>query len=61
MNNELAMQFKRQAGPMRRLVFAFLALFSPDRLVMAILSGFLSAIESLDDDQLKELVKDLKS
>ena len=60
MKGSLADQLNRDAGPMRRLTFAFLALFSPSRLILAILTGFLRAIESLDDEELKELLLELK-
>lgn len=60
MKGSLADQLNRDAGPMRRLTFAFLALFSPARLIIAILTGFLSAIDSLDDDELKQLLLEIK-
>jgi len=60
MKGSLADQLNRDAGPLRRLNFALLALFSPARLILAILTGFLSAIDSLDDEELKQLLLELK-
>jgi hypothetical protein len=42
-----------------RLNFALLAVISPQRLVIAITSGFLSAVDSLDDDELRMLVEEI--
>ena len=60
MKGSLADQLNRDAGLLRRLNFALLALFSPARLILAILTGFLSAIDSLDDEELKQLLLELK-
>ena len=60
MKNSLADQLNRDAGPLRRLFFAFLALFSPARLIIAILSGFMSAVESLDDEELRQMIIEIK-
>jgi len=43
-----------------RLQFAFLAMISPQRLVTAITAGFLSAVDSMEDEELKKLVQELK-
>ena len=40
-----------------RLQFAFLAMISPQRLVTAITAGFLSAVDSMEDEELKKLVQ----
>lgn len=42
-----------------RLQFALLAIISPQRLVTAITSGFLSAVDSLEDDELRILVEEI--
>jgi len=60
MKGSLADQLNRDAGLLRRLILAFLALFFPARLILAILTGFLSAVDSLDDEELKELLLELK-
>ena len=60
MKGSLADQLNRDAGLLRRLNFALLALFSPARLILAILTDFLSAIDSLDDEELKQLLLELK-
>ena len=60
MKGSLADQLNRDAGLLRRLNFALLALFSPARLILAILTGFLSAIDSLGDEELKQLLLELK-
>jgi hypothetical protein len=44
-----------------RLQFALLAVISPQRLVTAITAGFLSAVDSLDDDELRMFVKDISN
>jgi len=43
-----------------RLQFALLAIVSPQRLVQAITAGFLSAVDSMEDEELKKLVQELK-
>jgi hypothetical protein len=42
-----------------RLQFALLAIISPQRLVTAITAGFLSAVDSLEDDELRMLVEEI--
>lgn len=42
-----------------RLQFALLAIVSPQRLVQAITAGFLSAVDSMEDEELKKLVQEL--
>ena len=42
-----------------RLQFAFLAMISPQRLVTGITAGFLSAVDSLEDDELRALLKEI--
>ena len=42
-----------------RLQFEFLAMISPQRLVTAITAGFLSAVDSLEDDELRMLVAEI--
>ncbi len=42
-----------------RFQFALLAIISPQRLVTAITAGFLSAVDSLEDDELRMLVEAL--
>jgi hypothetical protein len=50
---------KIKFGLFTRLQFALLAIISPQRLVTAITSGFLSAVDSMEDDELKALVQEL--
>jgi len=50
---------KIKFGLFTRLQFAFLAVISPQRLVTAITAGFLSAVESLEDDELRMLVEEI--
>jgi hypothetical protein len=50
---------KAKFGIYTRFQFVLLALFSPKRLVTAITSGFLSAVDSMGDDELKALVQEL--
>jgi hypothetical protein len=52
-----AQSMKIKFGLYTRLQFALLAIISPQRLVTAITAGFLSAVDSLEDDELKMLVK----
>ena len=47
-------------GLYTRLQFALLAIISPQRLVQAITAGFLSAVDSMEDEELKKLVLELK-
>jgi len=42
-----------------RLQFALLAIISPQRLVTAITAGFLSAVDSFEDDELRMLVEEI--
>ena len=44
-----------------RLQLAFLAMINPQCLVTAITDGFLSAVESLEDDELRMLVKEISN
>ena len=44
-----------------RLQFAFLAMISPQLLVTAITDGFLSAFDSLEEDELRLLVKEISN
>ena len=52
---------KIKFGLFTRLQFALLAIISHQRLVTAITAGFLSAVESLEDDELRMLVKDISN
>lgn len=51
---------KNKFGIYTRFQFVLLALFSPERLVQAVTVGFLSAVDSMDDEELKKLVEELK-
>jgi len=42
-----------------RLQFAMLAIVSPQRLVQAITAGFLSAVDSMQDDELRILLTEI--
>lgn len=46
-------------GLVIRLQFAILAVISPERLVKAITAGFLSVVDSLDDAELRTLIKEI--
>jgi hypothetical protein len=50
---------KIKFGLYTRLQFALLAIISPQRLVTAVTAGFLSAVDSMDDEELKKLVQEL--
>lgn len=50
---------KIKFGIYTRLQFALLAIVSPQRLVTAVTAGFLSAVDSMDDEELKKLVQEL--
>jgi hypothetical protein len=50
---------KTKFGLFVRLQFALLAVISPQRLVTAVTAGFLSAVDSLKDDELKLLIKEI--
>lgn len=50
---------KIKFGLFTRLQFAFLAVISPQRLVTAITAGFLSAVDSLEDDELRMLIAEI--
>jgi hypothetical protein len=50
---------KIKFGIYTRFQFVLLALFSPERLVTAVTAGFLSAVDSMEDDELKALVQEL--
>ena len=52
---------KIKFGLFTRLQFALLAIISPQRLVTAITAGFLSAVESLEDDELRMFVKGISN
>jgi len=51
---------KIKFGVYTRLQFALLAIISPQRLVQAVTAGFLSAVDSMEDEELKKLVQELK-
>jgi len=42
-----------------RFQLVILAIFSPARLTKAITAGFIAAVDSLDDEELRVLVKEL--
>jgi hypothetical protein len=50
---------KIKFGVYTRLQFVLLALLSPERLVQAVTAGFLSAVDSMEDEELKKLVQEL--
>ena len=50
---------KIKFGLFTRPQFALLAIISPQRLVTAISAGFLSAVDSLEDDELRLLVEEI--
>ena len=52
---------KLKFGLLTSLQFAFLAIISPQRLVEAITAGFLSAVDSLEDDELRLLVEEINN
>ena len=46
-------------GLFTRLQFALLAIISPQRLVEAVTAGFLSAVDSMEDEELEILLMEL--
>lgn len=42
---------------MNRIRFALFALFSPERLTLEIIRGFIEVVDTLSDEELKALVK----
>lgn len=50
---------KIKFGFYTRLQFALLSIISPQRLVTAITAGFLSAVDSLEDDELRLLIEEI--
>lgn len=48
-------------GPIRRLVFAFLALFAPGKAMVAVVKGFLLAVETLDEEAVRALVAEMQN
>jgi hypothetical protein len=50
---------KIKFGVYTRLQFALLAIVSPQRLVQAITAGFLSAVDSMEDEELKKLLQEM--
>ena len=57
----LLKEIGKQAGPIRRLVFALLGLFAPGMLMVAVVKGFLSVVEDLDEEELQALVAEIKN
>lgn len=55
----MKLQMKTKFGLFTRLQFALLAVISPQRLVEAVTAGFLSAVDSMDDDELETLLMEL--
>jgi hypothetical protein len=51
---------KIKFGIYNRFHFVLLALFSPKRLMRSVIAGFLSAVDSMEDEELKEFVQELK-
>jgi hypothetical protein len=51
---------KIKFGIYTRFQMVLLGLFSPKRLVRSVIAGFLSAVDSMDDEELKELVMELE-
>lgn len=56
--NNFASQINRNTGPFRRLVLAFLALFSPGDLVMSVFKGLLEGFDELTDEELRSLFRE---
>jgi len=42
-----------------RLQFALIAIVSPQLLVQAVTAGFLSAVDSMEDEELKKLLQEM--
>ena len=51
---------KIKFGIYARFQFVLLALFSPKRLMRSVIVGFLSAVDSMDDEEVKEFMQELK-
>lgn len=45
---------------MNRLRFALMALLSPDRLTLEIIKGFLEVVDSMPEEELKALLRQVK-
>ena len=50
----------KEIGPGRRLLFAMTGLFAPSLLLISVAKAFLNLVESLDDKELKKLIKELQ-
>lgn len=52
--------FGKQFGPIKRITFALASVFTPGLLVVSIVRGFLTAVDDLDEEELRELVAVIK-
>ena len=57
----LLKELGKQTGLIWRLVFAFFGLFAPGMLMVAVVKGFLSVVEDLDDEELQTLVAEIQN
>tara|TARA_R110002020_G_scaffold108792_9_gene251931 strand:+ start:5701 stop:5880 length:180 start_codon:yes stop_codon:yes gene_type:complete len=55
----MKLKMKTKFGLFTRLQFALLAVVSPQRLVEAVTAGFLSAVDSMEDEELEILLMEL--
>ena len=60
MRKSFTKKLNQAMGLRRRLGLAFLALFSPGRLLIAAMNGVLAAVNDLGDDELKGLLQELR-
>ena len=51
---------RQQFGPRNRLGLALLALFAPGKAVVAVVKGFLRAVETLDEEERRALVAEIQ-
>ena len=57
----LLKDFGKRTGPIRRLVFALFGLFAPGMFMVAVIKGFLSVVEDLDEEELRALVAEIQN
>ena len=55
-SRKLMETFGKQFGPIERITSALASVFTPGWLVFSILRGFLTAVDDLDEEELRELV-----
>lgn len=59
-SRKLMETFGKQFGPIKRITLVLASVFTPGLLVVSILRGFLTAVDDLDEEELRELVAGIK-